>query len=497
MNSNPDWEWLALRTPWDMDLRADSPLGPDYQRVEVRWGDSWELQGVARGTKRDLPARSPTRRGEFVVRLDPIELESEEAPQRTVVDGAWDGSFGAKLVIDPSGNSAFQVELDFGLDRLTAFPTFGPLPLPTVCAVWCLNGPSEDFFWPNRTFRRDGTIRHRPPEETDFGPGSYSNDWIRLDPLPGRPAATVLAKVPSEVVPSGRRTVAVEFPFLPEGDPTTWELVDEYIDALSFACGRPLDAVGYTYFNAERQPLLHHLRSSTVLDAPHLASRPSQPPVPVTLTKDLKTFKDPGPALSEITNRVLAGFKEFDLGHVIWLLWMSDSAPLEGQLPYLASALERLTSAWYKSQRSKSSGLYLPADAWSKKSKEAIETLAKELNGEADAGAILSKAKRANEFGVNERIRRFFPEIGLPIGAVEEEALRARNVAVHGGHFNPAQYQALSLTIHAYRSLVHRTILHLIGWTGLYVDYSTFDFPSRPLADPLRGPEGDGKAAKF
>jgi hypothetical protein len=99
----------------------------------------------------------------------------------------------------------------------------------------------------------------------------------------------------------------------------------------------------------------------------------------------------------------------------------------------------------------------------------------------------------SNQFGVNERFDQFFAELGLRVGDVERDAIRARNKAAHGGTYKRSAHRQLLNCTKAYRTLLHRTILKIIGWEGEYTDYSTYGFPDRPLDAPLGGPEGDGK----
>jgi hypothetical protein len=39
----------------------------------------------------------------------------------------------------------------------------------------------------------------------------------------------------------------------------------------------------------------------------------------------------------------------------------------------------------------------------------------------------------------------------------------------------------------AYRTLFNRIMLKILGYDGAYVDYSTMEWPDRPLGEPLAG----------
>ena len=139
----------------------------------------------------------------------------------------------------------------------------------------------------------------------------------------------------------------------------------------------------------------------------------------------------------------------------------------------------------------------MPDAEWTVASSGGVRTISEQLGAHPSAKPIIRRVQGANNFGVNERFPRFFDEIGLSTDAVEAEAIRARNKAAHGGGFTPHQYQALADHARAYRGLIFRVILKLLDWDQSYVDYSTYGFPARPLAERLGGPEGDGKPAQL
>ena len=66
-----------------------------------------------------------------------------------------------------------------------------------------------------------------------------------------------------------------------------------------------------------------------------------------------------------------------------------------------------------------------------------------------------------------------------------------------GGAVPEGKIPELVYTLRSYQTLFHRVVLKLIGFQGQYIDYSSLDFPDRPLLEPLGGPQGDGKPVPF
>jgi hypothetical protein len=174
---------------------------------------------------------------------------------------------------------------------------------------------------------------------------------------------------------------------------------------------------------------------------------------------------------------------------------LADTGVMEAALPHLANALESIMWAWFRSTKTKSRGKYLEDGAWGDALKGSLEAIGENIKAVPNADRLIRRVKGANNFGVNERFEHFFAELGLPVGEVELNAISARNKAAHGGTYDRSAYKKLLDRTRAYRTLLHRTMLKIIGWSGSYVDYSTYGFPNRNIDEPLGGPEGDGKPA--
>lgn len=488
-----EWEPLSIAGTMDFDLPVDCTLGSDlatFTGFSMAWDAAWLLSGSARGAMngkfRPPSGGNGIRKGEIVEPIAEVLFSAKDGTVGRLRDvyvgsATFLGSGEATLVIRPQ-------QAAFWIDSIQA-----ALDATRSCSIWCINGPSKEFpfsLWTTRSQSyefsrsRKGFISRKRS-----GRGECSAlDAIQL-PAPKITGTGVcfLTMTPKQLALDHRiRPVALEFVWeKPVQEPQISEL-SGYLMAVGFVVGRNLIPIGISLFSDESYQVFRCIQSASVLDISAAVVHASMPPVVVDeegLAKLIPALEGQG--------------DELGLFDAIGKIWLAQSVPVEAALPNLASALECIMNAWFRSNKTKSGGKYLADRDWSLLSKPSLDTLDAALQGQPNAARMVRRAASANNFGVNERFERFFDEIGLPVGDVELKAIQARNKAAHGGGFTSSQMQGLVDTFRAYRVLLSRVILKLLEWERDYIDYSTYGFPSRDLGDPAGGPEGDGVAAKI
>jgi len=86
----------------------------------------------------------------------------------------------------------------------------------------------------------------------------------------------------------------------------------------------------------------------------------------------------------------------------------------------------------------------------------------------------------------------------MPIGEVERSLFRLRGRFAHGFMCRTEAENDIALKcFRAYQTLFNRVLLCVIGHSGNYIDYSSFNFPERKIHEPLGGPMSDGRALSF
>jgi len=153
----------------------------------------------------------------------------------------------------------------------------------------------------------------------------------------------------------------------------------------------------------------------------------------------------------------------------------------------LATSVEILMNAWYKSNKSKTKGTYMPNAKLDELLEDEFEAIEAKLEGVEYGDRILRRMCNAFQMGVNERFDFFFEEIGLPVGERERKAIRARNRIAHGspGLLDEHAYQKMVNDKLSYQTLFNRILLKIMGYDGSYVDRSTVGWPELPLDQPM------------
>ena len=173
------------------------------------------------------------------------------------------------------------------------------------------------------------------------------------------------------------------------------------------------------------------------------------------------------------------------LNEVLWKYWLSLSLPMEAQIIVMAAGLELLFTSWYKSNKSKTKGSYLPPEEFH----QALENefiLIKDKLSKLDfkenpefKDRILKKIENSCYMSGNEKINFFFDEIGLKIGDVEKTALNYRNKPAHGHTITENNVETLVKMTNVYHTLVNRTILKILGFEMEYIDFYLPGYPKK------------------
>jgi hypothetical protein len=167
---------------------------------------------------------------------------------------------------------------------------------------------------------------------------------------------------------------------------------------------------------------------------------------------------------------------------------MAQNNPIGSNLPIFSSAIESLSKSWFKSKKSKTQGIYLPKNEFDKLLENDFKILEKRLKSQKYGERILNKIKSSFQMGANERIQFFFDEICLPIGDVENKALRSRNKMAHGHSLKTDKEQRNMIVMtSAYETFLHRIILKILGYPGTYIDRSSKGFPDMNIDKPMLG----------
>lgn len=285
-----------------------------------------------------------------------------------------------------------------------------------------------------------------------------------------------IQSVPDIYGPSWSKNISIEYKskwWIPT--PEERKKINEIV---SFLIGRQLISIGYTKYNKKGKVIEDFVNSPKISEGIHLQElcKSKFYSSPVNTLGD-GTFHNLRAYFRELIPNYLALRDDLNLNEVLEKYWLSKAIPNEAEIIILAASLELLFKSWYNSKNSKSQGNFLT-------NKKFLEVFSKELDSIKNKldtidwqfpdfkERFYNKIKNSNQMGFNASIHFFFKdEIGLNIGEIEKKAIQYRNNPVHGHILKTDEVNEMIKMTLAYRTLVNRTILKILGYNGEYVDY--------------------------
>lgn len=187
-------------------------------------------------------------------------------------------------------------------------------------------------------------------------------------------------------------------------------------------------------------------------------------------------------AISQLLPEYCRLRRPLNLPEALWLYWIARDMPAGTDLPIFAAAVETIKKAWFKSERTASSGLYIGKEEFERLLSPEIEAIKSKFKDNPNCDKIFSKIHRAYEMGVGEGFREFFKEINLTLEKHEWDAINARHVVAHGGlEFDETDWKKIIQYRWTYETLINKIMLKLLGYSGSYIDRSIIGWKEKQL----------------
>jgi len=237
--------------------------------------------------------------------------------------------------------------------------------------------------------------------------------------------------------------------------------------------------VGYTSYDKKGIPIEKVSVNPWGDNIRHLSQSPNIPPIQIATEEKKGSIETILPPLIKKYFELRESLK---LNEVLWRYWIGSELPLGSNIPIMANGIEILIKHWFESRKSKSKGVYISKDEFERMTKGEFEKIGAKLGEMSYKEKILNKLKDCYTMSLTDRLKSFFEEIELPIGKTEQEAIRCRHKMIHSSVLiGDTEKETIVRLSFAYRSLVHRTVLKILGYTGTYIDYSMIGFPEKPI----------------
>jgi hypothetical protein len=252
-------------------------------------------------------------------------------------------------------------------------------------------------------------------------------------------------------------------------------------EIVSFVLGRRLIPLGSTIHDETGWPIEHRMISVMGQNVRGLCSQSEDPPVPIDRPQNIEVV------LSKLVPAYLQAREPMGLRNALWGYWIACEAPPPIDLALFRTAVEALKKGWRASKEREGEGSYMPKEAFDTVTRDLFAMVEEKLGTQTHAKEIMDNLRGAYRMSGNEEVRRFFTRIGLTVGKVENKARRRANDPAHGTVTTGGAIREFIVHARAYQVLFARVFLRLLGYDGLYVDYATPGFPSRPLNEPAGG----------
>lgn len=257
-------------------------------------------------------------------------------------------------------------------------------------------------------------------------------------------------------------------------------------ELLGFVIGTQMTLVGISYYN-DNDFLSQISVSPSISNLKQKLQQASEPPIDCQHYVNYQTFIK---AIFSLLPQYLQKRDTLQLNNALAYYWIAKDAPIGVNLPILSSALEAIASASLKDiTNNGQQSTYMPAKEYRVLIKDEFEKIKTKLKAEniAYTQKILNKIDGAYNMGGNEKIDLLFDRFNIQVGELERKALQARNLMAHGAMktLDYAKYKEIIRKSYAYRTLFHRVILKILSYSGEYIDYYTYGYPSRNIDEPI------------
>lgn len=348
---------------------------------------------------------------------------------------------------------------------------------------WYINGIKAGFFLFRSTVRtcketymRERKTTKEKPETFDTGEsfsGSIDHALIKCEDF-----SFIIHTVPEHFGPSWSNNIGIEYRSEFGRIPNPEERV-AISEIVSFVIGKHLLKVGYTSYDKSGIPIEKVAVNPWGDNIRHLAQTPPFPPIQIGTEATRGKIET---ILPPLVKKYLELRKSLKLDEVLWRYWIGSELPLGSNIPIMANGIEILIKYWFKSQKSKSKGIYLTKVEFDTITKEEFEKIEATLEDKQFKEKIMNKLKDCYKMSLTDQLKFFFEELGLPLGKTEQEAIRCRHKMIHSSvNMGATEIEKIVRLSFAYRCLVHRTILKILEYSGTYMDYSTIGLPEKPI----------------
>lgn len=471
-------EWEGLQYKYEFGEKILFPfVGQTSERIEVWRGKDYKINakviGVFDNPTNDLSYSGKP--GEFV---KPFEVSGFDkvGTEAYLLRHCYLGPYSSTYRIDASGNWLKQFEAELRIHYAEKRVTH-PLEVSWL-TEWYINGP-RDYLYPRSTEREMSEVYTRNRvNDKKFGPITQNNSQFDHAFVDAGNIKFIIHRVPKEFEPTWTEKVGIEY---------RRELSDipdskgrgAISEIVSFIFGRNLLNVGFSVFSEQGYAIEEVIKNPSGDNVYSVCQQPGKPPI------DIMSYEYWG-KLEQVLAKLVPQYLELreilGLKEALWRYWFALTAPIGTNLPILANAVEILSSSWFKANDLKVRGVYMNKREFEALLVDELNHIEAKLTKVKFGERMIRKIRDCFQMSGNERLYTFFEALGIELNENEMEAIRARNYMVHGAiDMSDDTIKKFIQLSNAYVTLFNRIFLKLLGYEGMYKDYSSLGHPEKKL----------------
>ena len=458
-------------------------LPPDCV-IEVWRGIDFKLKAIISGI-----ASSPK-----ALEIDVEKLEDNFIPKETIVGQSIDGLYTIELsgcIIAQTTSSQHSIDTlevrfrsDLLIESITRKINFEYKPV--ILYEWYLSAKLSAWFPRNTKRSLNKNFRKTrdeidPSEENNLIESSGSSrDFILIN---SHGIKCIVAIVPDQFGPEWAQKMCIEyrteFGEIPSDNDR--QAISELV---SFVLGCQLLRIGSTSVSKNQGIVSQFAMNQWGDNVIAKCSKRASPPV------DVNRYTNDWQRLEIVVNELLPKYlqlrEKLQLKDSLWKYWIACDSSVGTNLPIFSSAVESLANLYLK-EHTEIKLTYMDVEEYQKLIADELSSISIKLDRFNFRDILLNKIKNAPLRGGNEKINLFFESINLPIGAIEKNAIKARNKMAHSS-IGKADLKKLNEYVqltHAYQTLFHRIILRILNYEGSYIDYYSSNQIDRNIKDVI------------
>lgn len=257
--------------------------------------------------------------------------------------------------------------------------------------------------------------------------------------------------------------------------------IKDLASILSLILGVTLIPIGSTEYNRASSPVINVYNSTFQSGVERVFSEMELPILPIRINDHYVRKIEPDKQINHFISNYLDLRDNFDLQKILWYISYARSQDPLVKMQPLATALDLLCTKYFE----KIKNTMLPKEKFKVIASEVETIFDKHLKDEEIKTAMLTRFQNINNISMNKRHRSIFTDLDMSLSDFEQNALKSRNIAVHG---KTGDIDAVDMTkkSSAFYLLVIRLLLKLLK-VPFYIDWSVQGTPVNKMEEAQKG----------